>query len=89
MLVGSITGYQGSARHSIYGGVKAFTRIFAEGLWLELRDQAVRRGDDMRAFHTRALLLGSVGLDTLRRALTDEMMLPLDTEDDDDEDDDE
>ena len=60
-----------------------------ERLWLELRDQAMRRGDDMRAFHTRALLLGSVGLDTLRRALTDEMMLPLDTEDDDDEDDDE
>lgn len=60
-----------------------------ERLWLELRDQAVRRGDDIRAFHTRALLLGSVGLDTLRRALTDEMMLPLDTEDDDDEDDDE
>ena len=60
-----------------------------ERLWLELRDQALRRGDDMRAFHTRALLLGSVGLDTLRRALTDEMMLPLDTEDDDDEDDDE
>ena len=60
-----------------------------ERLWLELRDQALRRGDDMRAFHTRALLLGSVGLDTLRRALTDEMMLPLETEDDDDEDDDE
>lgn len=58
-----------------------------ERLWLELRDQAVHRGDDIRAFHTRALLLGSVGLDTLRRALTDEMMLPLDTEDDDDEDD--
>lgn len=58
-----------------------------ERLWLELRDQALRRGGDMRAFHTRALLLGSVGLDTLRRALTDEMMLPLDTEDDDDEDD--
>ena len=58
-----------------------------ERLWLELRDQALHRGDDMRAFHTRALLLGSVGLDTLRRALTDEMMLPLDTEDDDDEDD--
>ena len=58
-----------------------------ERLWLDLRDQALHRGDDMRAFHTRALLLGSVGLDTLRRALTDEMMLPLDTEDDDDEDD--
>lgn len=57
-----------------------------ERLWLELRDQALRRGDDMRAFHTRALLLGSVGLDTLRRALTDEMMLPLDTEDDDEDD---
>ena len=56
-----------------------------ERLWLELRDQALRRGDDMRAFHTRALLLGSVGLDTLRRALTDEMMLPLDTEDEDDD----
>lgn len=41
MLVGSITGYQGSARHSIYGGVKAFTRIFAEGLWVELRDSGV------------------------------------------------
>ena len=56
-----------------------------ERLWLKLRDQALRRGDDMRAFHTRALLLGSVGLDTLRRALTDEMMLPLDTEDEDDD----
>ena len=56
-----------------------------ERLWLELRDQALRRGDDMRAFHTRALLLGSVGLDTLRRALTDEMMLTLDTEDEDDD----
>ncbi len=58
-----------------------------ERLWLELRDQALHRGEDLRTFHTRALLLGSVGLDTLRRALTDEMMLPLDTEDDDDEDD--
>ena len=57
-----------------------------ERLWLELRDQAVRRGEDMRQFHTRALMLGSVGLDTLRRALTDEMMLPLDTEDDDEDD---
>ncbi|HEU4362634.1 MAG TPA: SDR family NAD(P)-dependent oxidoreductase, partial [Mycobacterium sp.] len=41
LLVGSITGYQGSARHSIYGGVKAFTRIYAEGLWVELRDYNV------------------------------------------------
>ncbi|MEB3023533.1 SDR family NAD(P)-dependent oxidoreductase [[Mycobacterium] crassicus] len=41
LLVGSLTGYQGSARHTVYGGVKAFTRIFAEGLWLELRDYDV------------------------------------------------
>jgi short-subunit dehydrogenase len=25
----------------VYGGVKAFTRVFAEGLWLELRDHDV------------------------------------------------
>lgn len=41
LLVGSLTGYQGSARHTVYGGVKAFTRIFAEGLWLELREYNV------------------------------------------------
>lgn len=38
LLIGSLTGYLGSARHTVYGGVKAFTRIYAEGLWLELRD---------------------------------------------------
>ena len=32
-----------------------------ERLWLELRDQAVRRGDDMRAFHTRAPRLCGFG----------------------------
>ena len=58
-----------------------------ERLWLQLREQALARGEDMRQFHTRALMLGSVGLDTLRRALTDEMMLPLEAEDDDDDDD--
>ncbi|WP_155929234.1 SDR family oxidoreductase [Mycolicibacterium sp. CBMA 234] len=41
MLVGSLTGYMGSARHTVYGGVKAFTRIYAEGLWLELREHNV------------------------------------------------
>ena len=55
-----------------------------ERLWLQLREQALARGEDMRQFHTRALMLGSVGLDTLRRALTDEMMLPLEADDDDD-----
>jgi uncharacterized protein len=41
MLVGSLTGYLGSARHTVYGGAKAFTRIYAEGLWLELREHNV------------------------------------------------
>jgi uncharacterized protein len=38
LLVGSMAGYLGSVRHTVYGGVKAFGRIFAESLWLELRE---------------------------------------------------
>ncbi len=41
VLVGSLAGYLGSVRHTVYGGVKAFGRIFAEGLWIELRDHEV------------------------------------------------
>ena len=41
VMVGSMAGYLGSSRHTVYGGVKAFARIFAEGLWLELRDYGV------------------------------------------------
>ena len=41
LLVGSMAGYLGSMRHSVYGGVKAFGRIFAESLWLELREHDV------------------------------------------------
>ena len=41
VLLGSLAGYLGSARHTVYGGVKAFTRIFGEGLWLELREHGV------------------------------------------------
>jgi short-subunit dehydrogenase len=41
LMVGSMAGYLGSVRHTVYGGVKAFGRIFAEGLWLELRDYDV------------------------------------------------
>jgi uncharacterized protein len=41
LLVGSLAGYLGSTRHTVYGGVKAFGRIFAEGLWLELRGSGV------------------------------------------------
>ncbi|QCU78600.1 DUF885 domain-containing protein [Citricoccus sp. SGAir0253] len=44
-------------------------------IWEQLRaehaDRAARRGEafDLRAFHTRALRLGSMGLDTLREAM--------------------
>ena len=41
LLVGSMAGYLGSVRHTVYGGVKAFGRVFAEGLWLELREHNV------------------------------------------------
>lgn len=40
-------------------------------IWERLRDEALQRGESLREFHTRALLIGSVGLDTLRRALED------------------
>ena len=41
ILVGSIAGSYGSMRQSAYTGVKAFSRVFAESLWLELRDYNV------------------------------------------------
>ena len=43
-----------------------------ERFWMELRTEAARReGDafDLKAFHRRALDIGGVGLDTLRRAV--------------------
>ncbi|WP_182526499.1 SDR family NAD(P)-dependent oxidoreductase [Nocardioides dongkuii] len=41
LLVGSLAGYVGTSTEAIYGGVKAFGRIFAEGLWAELREHGV------------------------------------------------
>lgn len=41
ILVGSLAGYLGQAQISVYSAVKAFSRVFAEGLWLELRDHGV------------------------------------------------
>lgn len=41
LLVGSMSGYLGGKYLSIYGAVKAFGRVFAESLWLELRDHGV------------------------------------------------
>ena len=39
-------------------------------LWEEARESALAGGTGLKDFHTRALRLGSVGLDVLRRALT-------------------
>jgi len=47
-----------------------------EKLWLELRDEVrARQGAsfDLKQFHRRALNVGSVGLDVLRRAVLDEL----------------
>lgn len=41
LLVGSLAGYMGAGRHTVYAGAKAFSRMFAESLWLELRDHGV------------------------------------------------
>ncbi len=41
LIVGSLAGYMGAWRHTIYAGAKAFSRMFAESLWLELRDHNV------------------------------------------------
>ncbi|MFI6517679.1 SDR family NAD(P)-dependent oxidoreductase [Spirillospora sp. NPDC050679] len=41
LLVGSLAGYMGQPRISVYSAVKAFGRVFAEGLWLELREHGV------------------------------------------------
>jgi short-subunit dehydrogenase len=41
LLVGSLAGSYGSMRQSVYSGVKAFGRLFAESLWLELREHGV------------------------------------------------
>lgn len=41
LLVGSLAGFMGQAQISVYSAVKAFCRVFAEGLWLELREHGV------------------------------------------------
>src|SRR3546814_19734122 len=46
LLVGSLAGFLGSAQISIYAAVKAFCRIFAEGLWVELRSEERRVGKE-------------------------------------------
>ncbi|MEI2671652.1 MAG: SDR family NAD(P)-dependent oxidoreductase [Marmoricola sp.] len=59
LLVGSLAGYVGTATEAIYGGAKAFGRIFAEGLWSELRDYDV---------HVLELVLGVTRTPAMERA---------------------
>ena len=42
VLVGSISGYVGHEQIGVYAASKAFTRIFSEGLWSELRPYGVQ-----------------------------------------------
>jgi short-subunit dehydrogenase len=41
MLVGSFSGYNGSPYTSVYNAAKAFSRVFAESLWFELKQYDV------------------------------------------------
>lgn len=41
ILIGSLSGNLGHAHQSIYSGVKSFSKVFAEALWLELREHDV------------------------------------------------
>ena len=59
LLVGSLAGYLGTAHTSVYSAVKAFGRIFAEGLWLELREHGV---------HVLELVLGVTRTPAMERA---------------------
>jgi uncharacterized protein len=36
-----LAGYMGAWRHTVYAGAKAFSRMFAESLWLETRESGV------------------------------------------------
>jgi short-subunit dehydrogenase len=62
VLVGSMASYLGSTRHTVYGGAKAFSRIFAESLWLELRDHGVHVLELVLGV-TRTPAMERVGLD--------------------------
>ncbi|WP_433873014.1 SDR family NAD(P)-dependent oxidoreductase [Saccharopolyspora sp. CA-218241] len=59
LLVGSLAGYLGQADLSVYAAAKAFSRIFAEGLWLELREHGV---------HVLELVLGVTRTPAMERA---------------------
>lgn len=51
-----------------YGQAPSYS--LGQRVWERLRDEALGRGESLRDFHSRALAVGSVGLETLERALT-------------------
>ena len=59
ILIGSMAGYLGAEHQSIYSASKAFSRIFAEGLWLELKEHGV---------HVLELVLGVTRTPAMARA---------------------
>jgi short-subunit dehydrogenase len=59
VMVGSLAGDLGTSHHAVYGGAKAFGRIFAESLWLELREHGV---------HVLDLVLGVTRTPAMTRA---------------------
>ena len=59
LLIGSLAGDLGTSHDAVYGGAKAFGRIFAESLWLELREHGV---------HVLNLVLGVTRTPAMERA---------------------
>ncbi|MFN2540103.1 MAG: SDR family NAD(P)-dependent oxidoreductase [Mycobacteriales bacterium] len=59
VVVGSMAGYIGQERLSVYAAAKAFQRILTEGLWLELRPYGV---------HVLHLVLGLTRTPAMERA---------------------
>ena len=59
LFVGSLAGYLGQPELAVYSAAKAFARIFAEGLWLELKPYDV---------HVLHLVLGVTRTPAMERA---------------------
>ena len=58
VLVGSMAGYAGGAGTAVYTGAKAFSRIFAEALWQELKPHGV---------HVLGMILGATNTPAMAR----------------------